>query len=146
MLTYCLHRDVADDGKITCKKIVRGDPEVTVAICAACPAAACNCGHLRFSLQREEGGQVILNWGSGRREIIESRPPGVRFIKAACAVLLRPIETAQPCAACPLRTDGFIRSIPMSEQVVVPTPPPVSLPPASGVAKIIRFPLAGMSQ
>ncbi len=109
MLQYCQHRGVSEDGKIVCRKIARGDQEVSLALCEACPAAGCNCGQLRFSLEKESESTVVIRYGNGRSEVLEARPEALRFLKAACATLLRPIDTAFDCATCPLRTGGFVQ-------------------------------------
>jgi hypothetical protein len=130
MLTYCQNRGVSEDGKISCRKITRGDQEVTAAICESCPAAAANCGHLRFSLEKQGESTIILRYGNGRSEILEARPAGVRFTKAACAAQLRSIEPRQDCAGCPMRGEAFVR------QVV----PPAQVEVTPVRAKIIQFP------
>lgn len=129
MLTYCEYRGVSEDGKVTCRKIARGDQEVSLAICEACPAAACNCGHLRFSLQKESDSTVVIRYGNGRTEVLESGPAGVRFSKAACAALLRPVDTRSDCADCPLRSDGFVHDV----------LPPLRLDAQPVRAKVIPF-------
>ncbi len=130
MLKYCQHRGVSEDGKITCRKIAKGDQEVSLAMCDACPAAACNCGHLRFSLEKDGGSAVVIRYGNGRTEVLETGPAAVRFVKSACAAMLRPIDIRTDCAGCPLRTDGFVREvIPPLEAAILPVR-----------AKIIPFP------
>jgi hypothetical protein len=111
MLTYCQHRGVSEDGKVICHKIVRGDQEVTLAICEACPAAACNCGHLRFSLEKDGDSTVLLRYGNGRTEVLESGPAAVHFSKAACAAQMRSIDVHSDCVGCPLRTQGFVHQV-----------------------------------
>ena len=111
MLKYCEYRGVSDEGKVTCRKIARGDQEVSLAICEACPAAACNCGHLRFSLEKESDSTVVIRYGNGHTEVLEAGPGGVRFAKSACAALLRPVDTHSDCTTCPLRSDGFVRDV-----------------------------------
>jgi hypothetical protein len=130
MLKYCQHRGVSEDGKVICRKITRGDQEVSLAICEACPAAECNCGHLRFSLEKEGDCAVIIRYGNGRSEVLEGGPSGVRFTKSACAAQMRTIDTHRDCVGCPLRSNGFVRN-------VIP-PAQIELLPAR--AKIIRFP------
>ncbi len=131
MLTYCQHRGVSEDGKVVCRKIGRGDQEVSLAICEACPAAACNCGHLRFSLEKQSETPVVIRYGNGRTEVLKSGPGGVRFTKSACAAQMRAIDTRTDCAGCPLRSDGFVReAIPLTHLD----------PPAR--AKVIPFPKA----
>lgn len=111
MLTYCQHRAVSEEGKVTCRKITRGDNEVSLATCEACPAAQCNCGHLRFSLEKECEWSIIIRYGNGKTGVLESGGTGVRFAKSACAAQLRPVDTRADCTACPLRSDGFVHSV-----------------------------------
>jgi len=111
MLTYCQHRSVSEEGKVTCRKILRGDSEVSLAMCEACPAAQCNCGHLRFSLEKEGDTNVVIRYGNGKTDVLESGPSGVRFAKAACAAQLRPVDTKTDCTGCPLRSDGFVHNV-----------------------------------
>jgi len=132
MLTYCQNRGVSEDGKISCRKIGRGDQEVSLAICESCPAAAANCGHLRFSLEKEGESTIVLRYGNGRTEVLEGGPAGVHFTKAACAAQLRSIDPRTDCAGCPMRGEAFVR------QVV----PPAHVEPASVRAKVIPFPVA----
>jgi len=133
MSKYCQHRAVSDDGRITCRKIMKGDQEVSLAMCEACPAAAASCGHLRFSLEKEGGSAVVIRYGNGRTEVLETGPAGVSFVKAACAALLRPIDTRADCAGCLLRTEGFAREL----------IPATELPAMPGRARIIPFPHTG---
>jgi hypothetical protein len=133
MLTYCEHRGVSEDGKVTCRKIARGDSEVSLAICQACPAASCNCGHLRFSLEKQTESSIIIRYGNGRSEVMDLGPGGVRFTKSACAAQMRPVDTRKDCAGCPLRSDGFAHD-------VLP-PAQVSTVPAR--ATVIAFPRPG---
>lgn len=130
MLSYCQHRGVSEDGKVVCRKIGRGDQEVTLSICEACPAAACNCGHLRFSLEKEGDSPVVVRYGNGRSEVLDRGAQGVRLTKSACAVQLRTVDTRHDCNGCALRSEGFVRSI-------IP-PSHVDVLPAR--AKVIPFP------
>ena len=132
MLTYCEYRGVSEEGKVTCRKIARGDQEVSLALCEACPAAACNCGHLRFSLEKENDSTVVIRYGNGRTEVLEGSPAGVRFSKSACAALLRPVDTQRDCTTCPLRSNGFVRAV----------IPAARIDAAPVRAKVIPFPFA----
>ena len=136
MLKYCENRTVSEDGKVTCKKIARGDREVSLAMCEVCPAASCNCGHLRFSLEKEGDTSVVIRYGNGRTEVLEGGPTRVRFTKSACAAQLRPVDTRKDCAGCPLRGDGFVHD--------VVAPARVDVLPAR--AKVIPFPKAAMAR
>ncbi len=129
MLTYCQHRGVSDEGKVTCKKISRGDNEVSLSICEACPAANCNCGHLRFSLEKEGESSVVIRYGNGRSELLEGSAGGVRFTKSACAAQMRPVDTRRDCLACPLRSDGFVHNV----------IPPAHMESIPARAKVIPF-------
>jgi hypothetical protein len=134
MLKYCQHRGVSEEGKVTCKKIARGDNEVSLTICEACPAASCNCGHLRFSLEKESDSAVVIRYGNGKTEVLEAGPSGVRLTKSACAAQLRPVDTRSDCVGCPLRGNGFVHDV----------LPPVQVDRAPARAKIVAFPkLAG---
>lgn len=111
MLKYCQNRGVSEDGKITCKKIRRGDQEVSLSMCEACPAADCNCGHLRFSLETDGETSIVIRYGNGRSEVLEGSPAAVRFTKSACAAQMRPVDTHRDCSGCTLRSSGFVHSI-----------------------------------
>jgi hypothetical protein len=132
MLRYCQHRGVSDEGKVTCKKIARGDNEVLLSICEACPAASCNCGHLRFSLEKENDSAVVIRYGNGKTEVLEAAPSGVRFTKSACAAQLRPVDTRTDCVGCPLRSNGFVHDV----------VPAVQVESSPLRAKIVAFPRA----
>jgi hypothetical protein len=103
----CEHRKVADDGRIICSKIILGDNQVSPNLCRGCPAKACNCEHLRFSLQRPALSPIIVRWGNGRTEIWDDRPPAVSFVHSACEARTIPISSPRDCIGCPLR-DGFL--------------------------------------
>src|SRR5512137_163044 len=111
MLKYCQNRGVSEDGKVTCKKIVRGDAEVSLAICESCPAACANCGHLRFSLEKEGESSIVIRYGNGRTEVLEGGPGGVRLTKSACAAQMRSVDTHTDCPSCPLRSNGFVHDV-----------------------------------
>jgi hypothetical protein len=101
-LSPCEHRTVSKDGRITCRKIVEGENEVSPNVCRTCPHRAVNCSHLRFSLRQTSGSPLIVRF-NGRTEIWDDDPPELRFEQAACAARVIPIESARACAACPLR-------------------------------------------
>ena len=130
MLKYCEYRGVSDDGKVTCKKIARGDQEVSLSICEACPAAASNCAHLRFSLEKDGDSAVVIRYGNGRTEVLEGGPAGVRLTKSACAAQMRPVDTHKDCVACPLRGAAFVHEV----------IPPVRVDAMPARAKVIPFP------
>jgi len=130
MLTYCQHRGVSEEGKVSCRKIARGDNEVSLSLCAACPAASCNCGHLRFSLEKEGESSVVIRYGNGKTDLLEGGPSGVRFTKSACAAQMRSVDTRSDCAGCPLRSDGFVHSV----------IPPARIEAMPARAKVIPFP------
>jgi hypothetical protein len=132
MLKYCQNRGVSDDGKVTCKKIVRGDAEVSLAICEACPAASANCGHLRFSLEKEGDSPVLIRYGNGRTEVLEGGQSGVRFTKSACAAQMRSVDVHKDCSGCSLRSEGFIHDV----------IPPTHVDTRTIRAKVIPFPKA----
>jgi hypothetical protein len=121
MLKYCQNRGVSDDGKITCKKILRGDQEVSLSICEACPAAACNCGHLRFSLEKDGETSIIIRYGNGRSEVLEGSPAAVRFSKSACAAQMKPVDVYHDCSACTLRSAGFVHSLVSAARAEAPS-------------------------
>jgi len=136
MLTYCQYRAVSDEGRVSGRKIMRGDNEVTLTMCEACPAAQCNCGHLRFSLEKEGESSIVIRYGNGKTDMLDSGPSAIRFVKAACAAQLRPVDTRTDCASCPLRSDGFVHS-------VLPSPR-VDVAPAR--AKVIPFRVASAAR
>ena len=107
MLKYCQHRGVSDEGKVSCRKIAKGDQEVSLAICEACPAAACNCGHLRFSLEKEGESRLLIRYGNGRTEVLDGGTAGVRFTKSACAAQMRSDRHAYRLCGLPVAQRGL---------------------------------------
>jgi len=128
----CSHKTVAEDGRMLCQKIVRGDREVTAALCAACPAVGATpmvpqrdmsvtlggntkvapyCRHLRFSLEKEHRGAILVRYGNGKTVVWEEHPPVLRFARAACALRLVPLCSAAECAACPERAAAVPRMV-----------------------------------
>jgi len=98
-LYSCPHRGVADDGRVVCAKISRGDNEVSPALCATCPAAQINCQHLRFTLEKSLASSIIVHYGNGKTEVWDDRPPALRFNRAACLARVVPIVSGKDCAA-----------------------------------------------
>ena len=99
----CQYRSVSDDGRIACHKIVTGDNEVSPQICYHCPARACNCQHLRFSLDKVALTPITVRWPSGRVEVWDSQPPRVSFLRSACATRTTPITSPADCQTCSMR-------------------------------------------
>jgi len=98
----CEHRSVSKDGRITCGKIVEGDPEVSPNLCRDCPFKAVDCSHLRFSLRLSSPSPLIVRF-NGRTEIWDDDPPQLSFERAACSARVRPIHDPRACANCTLR-------------------------------------------
>ncbi len=104
MLKYtCEYRKVSDDGRITCSKIVLGDNQVSPNLCRDCPAKACNCEHLRFSLQKPSLSRIIVRWGNGHTEVWDDQPPAISFRHSACQAKTTPISSPRDCMGCVLR-------------------------------------------
>jgi hypothetical protein len=99
----CVHREVAADGRIVCRKIVRGDPGITPDLCARCPAAEIGCRHLRFSLRQESCPPIRIYYSSGRSEVLEAEPPALSFVRAGCEVYVRAVPGVETCLSCPER-------------------------------------------
>jgi hypothetical protein len=134
-LCSCPQRGVADDGRIVCTKIGRGDNEVSPALCAACPAAQINCQHLRFTLEKSLASSIIVHYGNGKTEVWDDRPPALRFNRAACLARVVPIVSGKDCAAgCALHQaampqgDEMPASVPLPGKVI-PFPEAPSCPP-----------------
>jgi hypothetical protein len=142
----CTYKAVADDGRLVCHKIGRGDKEVTPRLCAACPAAKCNCASLRFSLEKEGYGAVIIRYGNGKTAIWDDRPDGLRFARAACAVRGVPVCSASDCTACGQRT-GFFAAAVATEARPMPQPCLAgSEPRGPSAGKVIPFRLPANSE
>lgn len=101
-LSPCEHRSVSTDGRIVCKKIVEGDPEVSSSLCRSCPFKLANCAHFRFSLRLRSPSPLVVRF-NGRTEIWDDGPPELTLLRAACAARVGPIRDAAACVACPLR-------------------------------------------
>ncbi len=102
VLTPCDHRAVSRDGRIICRKITDGDNAISPSRCLACPAAAINCSHLRFSLRQTSPSPLIVRF-NGRMEIWGDEPPELQMARAACAEQVIPIDSPLRCASCALR-------------------------------------------
>jgi len=123
----CRYRSVANDGRVTCRKIVQGDNEVSPSICNTCPARACGCENLRFSLRKRTPSPIVVRYGNGRVEVWDDGPPTVSFVRAACAIKMMPITSPELCAHCSLRTS------------ILPQPAIVAQP--GGESEAIAFPM-----
>jgi hypothetical protein len=99
----CDYRRVSDDGRVTCGKIALGDDEVSVAVCHNCPARICDCPHLCFSLQKISRSPVRVRWANGHVEMWNDQPPGVSFLRSACALKTISISSPEECLGCDLR-------------------------------------------
>jgi hypothetical protein len=119
----CQHRTVLEDGRVTCDKIVLGDPEVSLEICDNCPAQACNCQHLRFSLKKIALTPITVRWANGHREVWDDQPPRVSFLHSACAQKTTSVLSPTDCLACSMRHSIATEPV---DQVIAP-PAPVAL-------------------
>ena len=129
-LCSCPQRGVADDGRVVCTKINRGDNEVSPTLCAACPAAQINCQHLRFTLEKSLASSIVVHYGNGKSEVWDDRPPAVHFNRAACLARVVPIVSSKDCAAgCAL----YQAAVSQAEEMPVSVPLP---------GKVIPFPAA----
>ncbi len=124
----CQYRSVGRDGRITCKKIVEGDNEVSPNLCRDCPARQINCDKLRFSLQKSSPSPIVVRYGNGHSEVWNNEPARITFLRAACVAKVAPISDPRQCAACALRTAGE----PVLEEVL--------LPKVARRGKVIAFP------
>jgi hypothetical protein len=133
----CEHRTVSKDGRIICRKIAEGDNEISPSLCLACPVAAINCAHLRFSLRQSCPSRLVVRF-NGHTEIWGDEPPAVHLSQAACAERIIPIESPLRCASCALRQPVQAPSLrsgqaPTRLPALRPTPLPTPLPtPRSG--------------
>jgi hypothetical protein len=119
----CPHRSVSEDGRLTCDKIALGDHEVSPAICDNCPARACDCQHLRFSLEKVTLTPITVRWASGRTEVWDDQPPRVSFLRSACALKKTPVASPAVClACCSLRQAWAVETLdqPAAHQAVLP--------------------------
>jgi hypothetical protein len=112
----CEHRKVSDDGRIICSKIALGDNQVSPNLCRDCPAKACNCDHLRFSLQKPSLSPIVVRWGNGHTEVWDDQPPLISFLHSACSLKALPISSSRDCMGCVLREGALpeeeIESVP----------------------------------
>jgi hypothetical protein len=99
----CEHRKVSRDGRIICSKIALGDNQVSPNLCRDCPAKACDCGNLRFCLQKSSLSPVVVRWGNGNTEVWDDQPPAISFLHSACNVRTIPISSPGDCMGCVLR-------------------------------------------
>jgi hypothetical protein len=124
----CAHREVASDGRIVCRKILRGDPGVSPELCARCPAEEIGCRHLRFSLRKETFPSIHIYYSSGRTAVLEEEPPALSFVRAGCELYVRAVPGAETCLGCPERTRSAKQGLSAGEPVgaqetnVVPFP------------------------
>ncbi len=130
----CAHRSVTCDGRITCKKIVEGDNEVSPNLCRDCPARQIGCDKLGFSLRKSSPSPIVVRYGNGHSEVWNDQPPRITFLRAACAARIAPISDPRQCAACALRTAGepVLEEIPLPRKVarggkVIPFPQRVAV-------------------
>jgi hypothetical protein len=124
----CEYRAVDGDGRVTCKKIVEGDNEVSPNLCRNCPARQINCDKLRFSLQKICPSPIVVRYGNGHSEVWNDEPPRISFLRAACAARIAPISDPRQCAVCALRPAGE----PVLEEI--------PLPRVATGGKVIPFP------
>ena len=101
----CPRRSVLDDGRIKCDKIATGDHEVSPAICFQCPAAACDCQHLRFSLEKITLIPITVRRASGHVEVWDDQAPRLSFVRSACALKTAPVTSPADCINCAMRLD-----------------------------------------
>ena len=115
----CQYRSVGRDGRITCKKIVEGDNEVSPNLCRDCPAKQVGCGKLRFSLQKSSPSPIVVRYGNGHSEVWNNEPARITFLRAACVAKVAPISDPRQCAACALRTasEPVLEEIPLPRKV-----------------------------
>ena len=143
----CNHKTVADDGRLVCSKIGRGDKEISPALCAACPAAQCNCANLRFSLEKEGYGAVVIRYGNGKSMVWDDRSAALRFSRAACASRTMPVCSVSDCAGCPQRVAILPQAIVAERQAMVAKSQAVaSVARPASVGKVIPFPIAANRQ
>ncbi len=133
--SVCEHRQVSEDGRITCAKIVLGDNQVSPDLCGDCPARARNCQHLRFSLQKHSLTPITVRWGNGHVETWDDISPSVSFVQAACHVRTIAVSSPRDCLSCQLREA-------LHPEMELPTPALEPIPPAHGHA----IPFVGVAQ
>jgi hypothetical protein len=127
-LSACEHRTVSKDGRIVCRKIVNGEPEVSPNICRDCPFKQINCAHLRFSLRLDSPSPLVVRF-NGQTEIWDDGPPRLALERAACSERVLPIHGPRACASCSLRQ-------PLDSTTGVPEP----RRPGVVVGRVVSFP------
>jgi hypothetical protein len=130
----CPHCAVKEDGCITCQKIAGADTEVSPAICQHCPARACDCGFLRFTLSKIVLTPVTVRWADGRVEVWNSQPPRVLFLRSACALKKTPLASSLDCLGCAWRRS------PVTMAPKPPADPQVRLPVNDNVLPFVTRP------
>jgi len=116
----CPHRSVLDDGRIKCEKITIGDHEVSPALCFQCPAAACDCQNLRFSLEKITLTPITVRRANGHVDVWDDQAPQVSFLRSACALKTAPVSSRADCLACSMRL-SWIGQTPHQPAVTQPT-------------------------
>jgi len=119
----CPHRQVASDGRIICRKVTAGDNEVSLLGCQDCPARLIGCEHLRFSLAQHRHPPIVVRYATGRTEVWREEDGRLTLARAACALRMALVETAD-CLACPVRQTAAASS----------------KPPACSSARVVSFP------
>ena len=99
----CSHSSVLDDGRITCQKIAGADNEASPDICRHCPAAACGCDSLKFSLEKVALTAITVRWANGHAEVWNDQPPHVSFLRSSCVLSKAPVSSPAECLVCSLR-------------------------------------------
>jgi len=127
----CRYSGVANDGRITCRKIVQGDNEVSPNLCRDCPAKSVCCDNLRFSLEKTSPSPIVVRYNGGHTEVWDNDPPSISFYRAACVVKVMPITSPKECAGCALRLATQPQPVRRNREVtrrgkVVPFPQPVA--------------------
>jgi hypothetical protein len=123
-MTVCDYRSVDKDGRIICSKIADGDREVSPNLCRECPAKQVGCDHLRFTLSKSAPTPIVVRYATGRVEVWNNDPPGLRFQRAACAAEVAPVHSAAQCLSCAMRSCRVA----------------VGVEPAARAGKVIPFP------
>lgn len=133
----CIYRKAEEDGRIVCEKIVFGDNQVDPNLCRACPVAAINCAHLRFTLEKLESATILVRYGNGRSEVWPGEPARVSLSHGACAARVIPVEGPRTCAGCALRRPMVVPER-VAAQVAAVQPAPSAGQAVRG--RIIPFP------
>ncbi|MEW6481778.1 MAG: hypothetical protein AB1397_02070 [bacterium] len=108
----CEFFGVEESGDFICKKVVRGSPRITKELCKAhCPLFEKRCGHLAFSLRKDE---VFSALGVGGRRV------EIKIERAVCDKLKEPIFDIKKCSTCPDFTEkGKEKEIVKEEKDIV---------------------------